>query len=427
MNIEEIDLNADFEACIDDMENSDQCLFITGKAGTGKSTLLRYFKAITKKKVVVLAPTGIAALNIGGQTIHSFFGLPPRPLNREEIKPRKNHRLYKAVDTIIIDEVSMVRADLMDTIDYFMRINGRDRYKPFGGAQVLFFGDLFQLPPVIASMEERQRLHEKYASPYFFSADVFNELPIIMVELREVYRQQDMGFIRLLDAVRTNSIDYDEFMEINERHDPEFPVDSDFYIILAARNATVNEINKERLRALEGEEQSYIATISGNINVQPAATPLRLKVGAQVMFLKNDLKRRYANGTIGKVVHLGHEEIQVEVPQQDGRIELVNVERFEWEMVKHDLEPDGKIATKVIGSFTQFPLRLAWAMTIHKSQGKTFDRIIIDMRGGAFEFGQTYVALSRCRSLQGIVLRNPLQPQDIRVDPRILEFYQQHF
>lgn len=427
MQTEEIDLNADFQACLEDIEAGTPAMFITGKAGTGKSTLLREFVRRTQKKVVVLAPTGIAALNIGGQTIHSFFGFPARPLQRSEIKPRKNHRLYKAIDTIIIDEISMVRADMMDQIDFFMRINGRDRYLPFGGAQVIMFGDLFQLPPVISSPEVRQQLQERYESPYFFSAEVFFQMEIIMAELREVYRQADRRFIGLLDAVRQSTMDYDEFMELNERHIPDFPEQSDFYITLAARNARVDEVNRARLRVLEGEEYSYIAEVSGQMNVQPAPSPLRLKLGAQVVFLKNDPKRRYANGTIGKVVYLDFDEIQVQVYGPFGDLQTIKVEKFEWEMMTHELNDAGEIETKVSGSFTQYPLRLAWAMTIHKSQGKTFDRVLLDMPKGAFEFGQTYVALSRCRTLEGLVLKHPLKPQDIRVDPRVVEFYQQHF
>ena len=425
--MENIDLNPDFVACLDDMENSDQCLFITGKAGTGKSTLLRHFCQTTKKKVVVLAPTGIAALNIGGQTIHSFFGFPPRPLHKSQIKEKARNKIYKALDIIIIDEVSMVRADMMDNIDFFMRINGKDRYKPFGGAQVVFFGDLFQLPPIVATQEEKALLQERYESPYFFSAEVFKDFPILMIELREVYRQTDIRFVRLLDAVRMNTLDYDEFMELNERHNPDFPIDSDFYITLSARNATVDEINKYRLRALDTEEYSYLAQASGKVHTEPADSPLRLKLGAQVMFLKNDPKRRYANGTIGKISYLDDEEIRVQVPRLDGSLQEIKVEKFEWEVVTYELSEEGGIDTKVAGSFCQYPLKLAWALTIHKSQGKTFDRVIIDMRGGAFEFGQTYVALSRCRTFEGLVLKTPLKPQDIRSDPRILEFYQQHF
>lgn len=423
--MENIDLNSDFKATLEEMEQGEDCLFITGKAGTGKSTLLKYFVSHTKLKTVVLAPTGIAALNIGGQTIHSFFGLPPRPVSKEEMKPRVNQKIYKALDIIIIDEISMVRADLMDTIDFFMRMNGRDKYKPFGGVKMIFFGDLFQLPPVVATQEEKFLLQQTYESPYFFSAKIFDELDLTMIELREVYRQSDPYFIRMLDAVRTGSMDYDEFMELNERHVPDFPLNSDFYIILSARNATVNDINKNRLATLEGEEFSFLPQISGDINTEPVESPLRLKLGAQVMFLKNDPKRRYANGTIGKICYLDNEEIKVQVLTPEGNIQTIDVERFEWEVIKYQLGETG-IAAKVVGTYKQFPLKLAWAMTIHKSQGKTFDRIIIDMKGGAFESGQTYVALSRCRTLEGIVLLNPLQPRDIMIDQRIIEFYQQH-
>ncbi len=423
--MENIDLNSDFLAVLEEMEKGEDCLFITGKAGTGKSTLLKYFVSHTKLKTVVLAPTGIAALNIGGQTIHSFFGLPPRPISKEEIKPRTNQKMYKAVDVIIIDEISMVRADLMDTIDFFMRVNGKDKYKSFGGAKMIFFGDLFQLPPVVATQEEQFMLGQQYESPYFFSAKAFEFYPITMIELREVYRQSDPYFIRLLDAVRTGSIDYDEFMELNERHIPDFPTDSDFYIILSARNAAVNDINKNRLAALKGEEFSYLPELSGEVNAEPVESPLKLKLGAQVMFLKNDPLRRFANGTIGKICYLDNEEIRVQIMGPDENLQTIDVQRFQWEVVKYQLG-EGNIDAKVVGTYKQFPLKLAWAMTIHKSQGKTFDRVIIDMRGGAFESGQTYVALSRCRTLEGVVLVNPLKPRDVMVDPRIQEFYQQH-
>ena len=425
-NKETIDINADFKACFEEMENGTDCMFVTGKAGTGKSTLLKYFCQNSKQKIVVLAPTGIAALNIGGQTIHSFFGFPPRPINKKEIKLRNNHKLYKSFDILIIDEISMVRADLVDTIDFFLRVNGKDRYKPFGGARLIMFGDLFQLPPVISTPEESYIIQQNYESPYFFSAQVFEEYPVQMFELREVYRQADRQFIRMLDAVRNGTIDYDELETLNERCKPDFPTDNDYYIILSARNATVNEINKKRLDALKTDEFSYLPQVSGEINIEPVDSPLKLKVGAQVMFLKNDPNRRFANGTIGKVVYLNSDEVEVEILSPDNVLLRIQVERFEWEAIKYELKEEGINARKV-GTYKQFPLKTAWAMTIHKSQGKTFDRIIIDLKGGAFESGQTYVALSRCRTLEGIILKNPIQPRDIMVDPRILDFYQMHF
>jgi ATP-dependent exoDNAse (exonuclease V) alpha subunit len=422
-----IEINSDFKAALHEMERTNNCLFITGKAGTGKSTLLKYFRARTKKKIAVLAPTGIAALNVGGQTIHSFFGFPPRPLKKQEIKERRNRRMYQKLDAIIIDEISMVRADMIEQIDFFLRINGRNRTLPFGGIQMIFFGDLFQLPPVIASMEERMLFQQQYESPYFFSAEVFQTfLPINMIELRQVYRQANRQFIRLLDAIRLRRMDEDDLMTLNERAEVKLE-DEDFYVILSARNAKVDEINKAKLKALETEEFSYIAKITGDVRVAPAETPLKLKVGAQVIFLKNDQKRRYVNGTIGKVIYLSQEAIKVEVLTPQGMIQIVDVEPFEWEAVKHSIDKNNEIDTKPIGTFTQYPLRLAWAMTIHKSQGKTFERVIIDMGKGAFEYGQTYVALSRCTTLEGIVLRQPLRPKDIFVDERVIDFYQTHF
>ena len=425
LKTEEIDLNPDFRACLEEMEHTKNCLFITGKAGTGKSTLLRYWRATTRKKIAVLAPTGIAALNIGGQTIHSFFGFPPRPLKKEEINVRRNRKMFEALDAIIIDEISMVRADMMEQIDFFLRINTKNP-APFGGIQMIFFGDLFQLPPVVASREEKILFQQHYESPYFFSAAVFKkELTINMIELRQVYRQDNRRFIRLLDSIRLRRIDEEEFHELNERHEP--VEDEDFYVILSARNAEVDKINEKKLAELTTETFSYIAKITGTVSVLPAETPLHLKVGAQVMFLKNDPKRRYVNGSVGKVHELGHDYIKVALLKPNGTIGYVNVEPFEWDVVRHTLNAKSEIETEKIGKFTQYPLRLAWAMTIHKSQGKTFDRVIIDMGKGAFEFGQTYVALSRCRTLEGIVLRRPLRPQDILVDERIVDFYQSHF
>jgi ATP-dependent DNA helicase PIF1 len=422
----QIDINPDFKACLHEMERTDNCLFITGKAGTGKSTLLRYWREITQKKVALLAPTGIAALNIGGQTIHSFFGFPPRPLKKEEIRVRRNRRLFQSLDAIIIDEVSMVRADMMEQIDYFLRVN-TNKNLPFGGVQMVFFGDLFQLPPVVASREEKMLFHQFYDSPYFFSAEVFKkDLEINMIELRQVYRQENRRFIRLLDAIRLRRIDEEEFDELNERFIEDFDED-DFYVILSARNAEVDKINEQKLAELNTESFSYVAKISGSVSTLPAETPLHLKIGAQVMFLKNDPKRRYVNGTVGKVHDLSQDVIKISILKPNGTIDLIEVAPFEWDVVKHAINENNEINTEKIGKFTQYPLRLAWAMTIHKSQGKTFDRVIIDMGKGAFEFGQTYVALSRCRTLEGIVLRRALRPQDIFVDERIVDFYQQHF
>lgn len=425
--MEEIDINPDFEAALQEMEHCrDACLFITGKAGTGKSTLLRYFRTKTLQNIAVLAPTGIAALNIGGQTIHSFFGFPPRPIDNSHLAERKNKWIYKSLNAIVIDEISMVRVDWMDAIDTFLRNNGKDRNLPFGGIRMIVMGDMFQLPPVVGSAEEAAFLQKKYDSPYFFSAKVFKAFPIQMIELREVYRQNDLSFIRLLDALRTNQMDMDDLEALNTRYQPKRQNTDEQRVLLSARNATAEAINKERLEALNEEPFSYVAQMTGNVNVLPADTPLTLKVGAQVVFLKNDQKKRFVNGTIGTVSYLDNDVIEVSTGSGEAQRSVI-VERHEWELHQHQYNPQqNSIQTAAVGTFKQFPLRLAWAMTIHKSQGQTFRRVFIDMDKGAFEFGQTYVALSRCKTLKGILLQRPLRPNDVRVDERIVDFYQQH-
>lgn len=425
-----LELSSDFKNALDLIENEGKHLFITGRAGTGKSTLLQLFRNTTKKKTVVLAPTGIAALNVKGQTIHSFFGFPPKPLEPHEIKKRRKRSLYKKMELLIIDEISMVRADLLDNIDRFLRIN-REIPLPFGGVQVVFFGDLFQLPPVVASEVEALRFQFQYESPYFFSSFVISEgFPIEMLELRKVYRQDSRHFLRLLEAVRLNRTDFEDLEEFNERYLPDFQAE-DFYITLSARNATANRINSKELSLLETEEKVYLATVSGIFRetLYPTEAALKLKVDAQVMFIKNDPEKKFVNGTIGKVKSLHSDLIKVEVEEKSGLRRLIEVERMEWEIVKYteDEKDTRKIKTETLGTFRQFPIKLAWAITIHKSQGKTFDKVIIDLGRGAFEHGQTYVALSRCRTLEGIVLKQRLKGKDIMTDERVVQFYEQSF
>ena len=425
-----LELNKEFQYALDLLEKTKESIFITGRAGTGKSTLLQLFRNTTRKKVAVLAPTGVAALNVQGQTIHSFFGFPAKPLARHEITRRKNRKLYARIDVLIIDEISMVRADLLDSINYFLQIN-RGNPAPFGGVQVAFFGDLFQLPPVVATMAERELFSTVYESPYFFSAKVFdNGFEMDRLELKETYRQESLHFIRLLDAVRLNQIDYDELEDLNERHLPDFESE-DYYITLSSRNSIVNQINETELRRLTTDTYTFLASTTGNFNpkVFPTEPALKLKLGAQVMFVKNDPQRRFVNGTIGKVIKLNDDLITVLIEKEDGQKKYIDLEKLTWEMMKHQVneKEDGKIDTEVIGTYTQYPVKLAWAITIHKSQGKTFDKVIINMGKGAFEHGQTYVALSRCRTLEGIVLQKPLRPQDIMVDDRVVEFFEQHF
>jgi ATP-dependent DNA helicase PIF1 len=432
-----LELNPEFQHALDTLEKTQRHLFITGRAGTGKSTLLHLFKNTTRKKCVVLAPTGVAALNAGGQTIHSFFGFPAKFFTAEDIKKRRDTRLYRNIEVLIIDEISMVRADMIDNIDMFLRIN-RENMNPFGGVQVIFFGDLFQLPPVVATPEEQNYFRTYYESPYFFSAKIFqanhlNPEPFELegFELNKVYRQENRHFIRLLDAVRLNQIDYDDLDDLNARHVPNFNK-KDYFITLSPRNAVVDEINRHELAKLGTEEFTFIAEVTGQFDPKqfPTEGALKLKLGSQVMFIKNDtIKKEYVNGTIGKIVRLDYDKIVVQVEDKDGEMKNIEVEKQTWEILRYklgDADPS-KIDSDVIGSFKQYPLRLAWAITIHKSQGKTFDKVIIDLTGGAFEHGQTYVALSRCRTLEGIVLKQRIRPNDVKVDEMIVEFYEQNF
>lgn len=420
-------LSQDFNYCLDRLETSNQSMFITGRAGTGKSTLLNLIRKTSSKKMAVVAPTGIAALNVKGQTIHSFFGFPPRTLTSKDIHKVRNHRLFKKLEVLVIDEISMVRADMLDNIDYFLRIN-RENAEPFGGLQVLFFGDLFQLPPVIKK-EEEQHFSFFYNSPYFFSSKVLERgFDLEFIELSKVFRQEQKHFLKLLESVRLNSIIDFEIDQLNERFDPIFDRKQG-YITLSSRNFAVDKINQQELSRIEGKPETYIGKMEGNFKASqaPVDIHLHLKIGAQVMFVRNDTERRFVNGTIGKVVELEPERIKVEITTPDQRLKVIDVEKESWEIVKYKLNPFNEPEAEVIGNFTQFPLKLAWAITIHKSQGKTFDKVIIDMDKGAFAHGQTYVALSRCRTLEGIVLRKKLKSSDIQVDERIIDFYNAHF
>jgi len=420
-------LSHEFKGILDQIEYTPDHLFITGKAGTGKSTLLKLYRNTTKKRVVVLAPTGIAALNVRGQTIHSFFGFPPRLLNRSEIEKRRNRKIYVNLDIIIIDEISMVRADIIDNIDWFLRLN-REVNQPFGGVQMIFFGDLFQLPPVVATAFERNYFATAYPTPYFFSAHVIQTMEFRMLELSQVYRQEERMFIQLLDSIRLNTIDFDDLMALNERFVP-LPEDDEFYITLCSRNDLAQRINEQKMNAIQAPVVEYKATVEGEFNPHlfPTDYNLALKVGAQVMMIKNDLQKQYVNGSIGIITELSDEGIKVKLIDDDRIEKIIDLSPQEWEILKYEIDKDKptQISSKVVGLFRQYPLKLAWAITIHKSQGKTFDKVIVDLGSGAFESGQTYVALSRCRTLEGIVLKQPLRPRDIIVDDRITSYYTQ--
>ena len=426
--LEPLRLSDDFNYALERMESGAH-LFVTGRAGTGKSTLLQIFRRSTQRNVVVLAPTGVAALNVGGQTIHSLFGFPPRLILPENVRPNRRYkRLFENLDTLIIDEISMVRADVMEAIDLGLRIN-RNSHEPFGGVQVILFGDLYQLPPIVSSPAERQYFSERYASAYFFAADCFDTIDLEMIELRQVYRQDSRHFLRLLEAIRNATVDYDELESLNERHIPDFvPEEGENYLTLAARNATVNSLNTTKLAEIDQPEILYLASVQGSFpeNLFPVPAALHLKIGAQVMTVRNDTDKKYVNGTIGTVVECKPESVIILV-SDEGKPRTFEVGYEEWDVVRYKAEGENldKIGTESLGKYKQLPVRLAWAVTIHKSQGKTFDKIIIDLGRGAFEHGQTYVALSRCRTLQGIVLRKPLTPRDVMVDPAVVEFYQQ--
>ena len=422
------ELTAEFEYALDRFESGDH-LFVTGRAGTGKSTLLGLLRRTTRRNLAVVAPTGVAALNVRGQTIHAFFGFPGKLLRPGDVRRRRNRSLYARLETLVIDEVSMVRADLLDRIDESLRLN-RDRPdEPFGGVQVVLFGDLFQLPPVVASPVERQLFAgdlAAYRSPHFFDADVWGAAPLEMLELNAVFRQRARQFVRLLDAVREGNFDRDDLLDLNERVVSEADFGDAAAITLTTTNRLADEINRRELARLGSAPTRYVGALAGSFDHRnlPTDLALALKPGAQVMFVRNDTAgKRYVNGTLGVVVAAEPERLVVHV-DEDGRAEDVVVARETWEHVRYTVdEVTGRIAEDVVGTFAQVPLKLAWAITVHKSQGKTFDRMHLDLGRGAFESGQTYVALSRCRTLGGVRLVRPLRARDILVDERVVEWY----
>lgn len=420
-----LDLNPQFKTALDIIE-SGKSVFITGRAGTGKSTLLSYFRQKTKKKVVVLAPTGVAAVNVGGQTIHSFFGFLPN-ITLQKVKKKyqtdDEKNIYKKLEIIVIDEISMVRADLLDCIDKFLRLNGREKDQPFGGVQMVFIGDLYQLPPVVGK-EEKALFTSHYESPYFFSSHVFVECDMAFIELEKIYRQKDDDFIRLLNSIRNRSCTTVNLVELNRCHQPNFePNKNDFYISLTSTNALADALNSEKLSKIKGKPWRAKARILGEISKEhyPAPTDLELKIEAQVMLLNNDSSGRWINGTIGKIVKIdeGNEEDIILVELENGKI--VELEPHTWEIFNFSLE-NNQITSEVVGTFTQYPLRLAFAITIHKSQGKTFEKVIIDIGRGTFAHGQMYVALSRCTSMDGLVLRQQIKSAHIRLDYAVVKF-----
>ena len=422
-----VELNEQFQRALTLMENSSAHVFVTGKAGTGKSTLLEYFRAHTRKKVAVLAPTGVAALNVRGQTIHAFFRFQADVTVDKVLGSNKRKgAIYKKLDAIVVDEISMVRADILDCMDAFLRLHGPKEKLPFGGVQMILIGDLHQLPPVVSG-EEKEAFRQHYQSEYFFDAKVFGQMRLEFIELEKIYRQKDQEFIRFLNAVRNNTVNDKDLALINTRVNAHFQADPrNFFLTVTPTNALAAEINKQNLGKIPGQLLTYHGSVEGQFGNQylPTDTELMVKVGAQVMMVNNDSHGRWVNGSIGHLQRLRQIEGEADdllVKLSDGGEEWV--QPYTWELFKLSYNDQSKsLESQGIGSFTQYPFRLAWAVTIHKSQGKTFQKVIIDFGHGMFAHGQAYVALSRCTSLDGVVLKRPLEKRHVSTDWRVERF-----
>ena len=403
--------------------NTNSSFFLTGRAGTGKTTFLRKVQQMVDKQFITLAPTGVAAILAGGDTIHSFFGLPMDVCTPGTMGKMNEARILTLIhtDTIIIDEVSMVRCDIIDAIDYTMRKTLRSSL-PFGGKQVIFVGDMFQLPPVVKQGAEHDLMHDLYHTDdfFFYKADVIKRMRLVKIEFQKVYRQEDQDFLRILENVRLNKTTPENLMHLNERVCQ--PTKEDGTVItLASLNRTADTINQQRLAEIEAEEYTYEGTVTGKFEEKrfPVDMTLKLKVGAQVMFTRNDQHKRWANGTIGTVTKLAKDEIQVTT---DGEATYV-VPNCSWESYSYEYDKEArKMKKELMGTFTQYPLRLAWAITVHKSQGMTFDKLYLDLSRGMFAAGQLYVALSRVRSLGGLYLSRPIIPQYAHTSREVLAY-----
>ena len=412
-------LSEEFESIVEQLENTKDHFYITGKAGSGKSTLLAYFRSVTQKNTAVLAPTGVAAIRVKGQTIHSFFGFPPKVIQTRHIKKVRQIELLQNLETLIIDEISMVRADVFDAIDYSLRVHRKKLTQPFGGVQVIVFGDLFQLPPVV-NMDESSLLERIYPhGQFFFHSNIFQDAQFKTLELQSIYRQTDDHFIYLLNSVRDGSITNSQIDNLNDSLVENFEMDEG-KIILTTTNARASGINQNYLKQLSSEEFSYRAQATGQFYKElfPTDEVLKLKKGAQVIMIKNDPEKRWVNGSIGTIHDIAEKKIKVKINHK-----IYEVKKEKWDRIQYSYDDDQQeVLENVTGSFKQYPMRLAWAITIHKSQGQTFEKVIIDMSQGSFAPGQLYVALSRCISLEGIELLRPLKKSDVIVNKQLIGF-----
>lgn len=403
------------------IESTQDSLFITGKAGTGKSVLLEQFVERSLKNTAIVAPTGVAALNVGGQTIHSFFKFAPilHEVGSINTVDSKTKEILQALDALVVDEVSMVSADLMEAMSEKLKLARRND-KPFGGIQMILFGDLYQLPPVVSDGQAKRYLDDTFGGSYFFNSHAYKECNVIIKELQEVFRQKDEFFKGILNEIRSGKVKDSTLSALNER--AKAPIPDSGFITLAGTNRAVYSVNSRKLSELPGEVKNYEATISGDIKESsfPTEKNLKLKIGAQIMLLKNDTKKpaRWVNGTLGVVTKLSSEGIKIRIKGVEHTVYPAT-----WEKIQYDYDHETKkLKKKIVSSFQQLPVRLAWAVTIHKSQGQTYDLVTIDLSEGAFAHGQSYVTLSRCTTLEGLYLESPLRREDIIVDPDVVEF-----